>query len=221
MFKKDVIAIMQKEVFLKNLFQVLCQKKIDYVVLRNHDEIPSGVTLDKDIDLLVHPNQTKQVRKVFDSMGFYRRVDSKKEHIFCYGTCPHEHFFSKSEDVHVDVIFQLMYRSPNQGEWIPAHQDIQESMWNNRVYDNTFIGCWRPDSTDEMLHLLAHGIFDKQGISSVYQKKLSLLWPKVDKALFKICLEHLFFKFTPTIIQLIERNEFEGLFEKYISFKEY
>ncbi len=209
---------MAKRDFLRDLFSALGD---DYIVLRKHNAVPEGITVNDDLDLLVRPQAVTSFRQTMQSFGFLGRVDSTEDNIFLYGATPHEHFIHHKQDLHLDVVLQLMYRSPNRGEWIPAHQEIQESMWAHRVNDKSFLGKWRPSVTDELVHITAHGILDKKCVSPVYQDRIRKIMPLVDKELALCLLSLLFFKAASLVMTSLERGDFEGIYARYITFRDY
>lgn len=202
-------------------FRTLQEEKIEYIVLRNHAVIPAGITVDNDMDVLVRKKDKEKLRKTMRVLHFSHAIDSKYENSYFYGTLPHEHFFDYKKNIHIDVVFQLAYRSPNRGEWIPAHKEIQQSMWDNRINDNSFVGLWKPSPLDELLHIIAHCIFDKKKVATTYEKRIYDLFAQVDHTTLRQLLPHLFFNFSDDLIMYIQKKQLTGIFHNYISFRKY
>lgn len=211
---------MNKQEILTKVFTQLTNLKIDYIVLRNHKSIPNSITLSNDLDIICKREQRKELIKLLKYFGFKFRPDGRFRNIYLYGTYPHDHFRSNKIDLHIDIVYNLSYRSTNKGEWVPAHAEIQQSIWKNITYSDTIWKC-EPSKEDELVHIIAHSILDKRVITPAYSNRITELLKNVDIVKVLSLLEHLFFAFTPHLIQLLQNKEFENVFNKYISFGDY
>lgn len=206
---------------LKEIFSAFDEHCIEYIMLRKHDCKPDTFSIKNDIDLLCKKEQRKAIKHVFSERRFSFYQDSALKNVYLYGVSAHEHFINKKDDLHFDVVYKLSYRSINRGEWIPVHDDLQQDIWNNKIVCNGAYWKCVPSHLDELIHILCHCLLDKRDINDHYRTRIKelLRFVSIDDLIAKLSL--VFFKFTPALIEHINRNNFEGLFDKYISFKEY
>jgi hypothetical protein len=209
-----------KKFLLKKIFNSFKANNIDYLVLRKQEQIPDKVTYDNDLDLLCKRAQRKKIKSIFlkNHYNFYQ--DSETQNVYLYGAKPHDHFLNKKNDLHIDIVYSLSYRSPNKGEWVSVDKEIQIDIWNQLIVSDKF---WRykPSAQDELIHILCHCIFDKRKIDKYYKSKIQELLAQVDSALLEKKLSLIFFDFSPKLIEYILNNDTDNIFLNYISFKEY
>lgn len=212
---------MNKQKELACIFSSLSAKSIDYIVLRKHTEIPDGITYDNDMDLLCRRPQRDDIKELFKGLGYQYEMDSALDNSYLYGSFPHDHFRSKEKDMHVDIVYSLSYRSTNRGEWVPAHQSIQASIWEHKVSNDNTLWVHQPAAIDELMHIVCHCIFDKKKVDGYYARRMAVLIRDVDEAALQEFLEHIFFKFTHRLIELLKKGACGDLYHEYISFKDY
>ena len=208
---------MERKLIIKT-FKKLNSKKIDYIVLRKQEQIQK-VSLTSDLDLIAKWEQREKIKELFTNLG-YSFYDDQKNNTYLYGSKPHWHFLNKKEDVHIDIVFGLFYKSTSQGEWIPVHKLLQESIWNNKKIVSSF-WKYKPSNIDLLIHLICHCIFDKRKIDDYYSGQILKLFKLVNKKELTKKLEVIFFKFTPVLVKKISKEDFDNLFGDYISFGGY
>ena len=126
----------------------------------------------------------------------------------------------KKSDLHLDVCFQMSCRSLNDGEWIPLDESIQKSSFQNkREVESPWL--YELSYEDELIHLVTRSIFDKKKFESPYIERIEFLISKIKVDSFSEKCEKVFFKFSSSLISLIEQKKFSEIRIKYLSFKDY
>ena len=149
-------------------FKELDQARIDYCVLRGHEEVLAG-TIDGDVDLLVAVEQLGRMQRILERLGFVALAR--------WGQAPH-HFFVGYDDANdvwlkLDVMTELAYGRP-----IPAlRTDLAADCLANRVRHGPLFA---PAAGDELIALLLHCLLDKKAFEPKYQARLAELALCVD-----------------------------------------
>jgi len=212
--------MIDKESELKLIFNSLQKNNISYMVLRGFDEIPEDVTYNNDLDLLCKKNDQKKIQQIFSDLKYKFYQDSLLHHTYLYAALPHQHFRNKNKDLHIDIVYNLSYKSPNKGEWVSIHEDLQQSIWHNkRKVDNFW--SFQPSHHDELMHIICHSIFDKQEFREKYILRIKQLFPLSNHYQLKQDLELIFFKYTSSLLEQIKKEQFDQIIINYLTFKEY
>ncbi|MDB9772164.1 hypothetical protein OAC11_05115 [Alphaproteobacteria bacterium] len=198
--------------------------------LRKGELIFDGSVAD-DIDLLINDAVDAELWKYLKSVGFKKKVDLRFLNIYLYGSRPHIHYVNTTLDLHFDCVFGLYHRSVHLitkpgfeiTHWIPLDKVIQEeSVKNLRTLDvqGLILPCLRLEV--ELVHLIAHVILDKKGCIDLYYKnRIRLLLDQVDMVDFKYMLNLVFFRFSNHLIEQLQNNKFDSLFEQYLTYRDY
>lgn len=208
-----------KEKVIVEVFHSFKDQNVNFVVLRNFDDIPHNCTINNDIDVLVHKNDMPVVEQIFKDCEFQKEVDDDE---YLYNSTPHQHFYLHSKDIHFDITNSLSYRSSNNiKQWIPVDERLQVDVFNKKIYVENSLWFYMPAVQDQFLHLICHCIFDKRSINKKYSARIELLFSqlKLDEDIesIKLC----FFKFTDELIKIIKNGDTELLYDKYIKFTRY
>ncbi len=206
------------------IFKLLNNENIDYILLRNiNNELPKNLKIGKDIDILVSYEKRNKIYSFFDKLNFNKVLHPHRNDIFLYGVKKFEFFKHSNNNIIFDLNFHLLVRSLDAGQWIPLDQIIQESAWKNRRFEklNNEFGYWTLGFEDEFITLIARSIFDKKKFQIGYIQRVEELYPKInlDDVMEKMKL--IFFKYTPLLLEQIEKREYENIIKNYIQFKEY
>lgn len=214
------MAIDKNEIL--NIFNMLNNANIEYVLLRNIDnELPEHFEAKKDIDILVKAESKNKFKKVIKEAG-YKQVrhpwDFGKNFVFLYAMDRLE-FFTK-DSINLDICYQLCCRSVNCGEWMPVDQLINDSVWENRRKNSEW-GWYELCPEDELLHLLTRCVFDKKVFNNGYRKRIEELMQKVNREEVYRRLEVVFFKFSDRMLDMIEEKQYDDILDSYITFTDY
>ncbi len=206
-----------------DIFTLLNENKLDYILLRNiNKELPNGLGVGKDIDILIRWEDRKKFYSFFELYSFQKIPHPHQNDIFLYGVNKFE-FLKNKANVLFDLNFQLAVRSLDAGQWIPLDQNIQESAWKNKRHkqqsDN--FGYWTLSYEDEFIALVVRSIFDKKEFQSGYIKRINELYSLINKNNVIEKLNMVFFKYTPYLMKSLEQNDYENIIKNYLEFKEY
>jgi len=204
-----------------NIFKLLNENKVEYILIRNiNNELPDNLEIGKDIDLLVEDRE--KIVKILKKNNFKKITHPHQNNIFLYGVEKFE-FYKNDKELLFDLNFQIAVRSLDAGQWIPLDQKIQESTWKNKRFvqlEDDF-GYWTLSYNDEFIILIARSIFDKREFQEGYIRRIDELKDKIDIEDVKEKMGLVFFKFTPYLLEMIEKKDYENIIKNYIQFKEY
>ena len=158
-----------------NTFDQLNEGDFEFVVLRKHEFIPEKISMEEDIDIIFKREQREELTKKLGELGFERQTDDLIDNAYLYGAYPHDHFISRAEDLHIDAVYSLAYRSLNKGEWVPVSGSIQKSMMDNKISSDEKVWKYRPSPTDELVHTVCHTILDQRAVDDYYSNKMKEL----------------------------------------------
>ncbi len=206
---------------IKKVFKLLNKNQVEYILMRNIDkELPNDLESGKDIDLLI--KDKKAIVKILNNNNFKKITHPHQNNIFLYGVKKFE-FHKNDKEVLFDLNFQIAVRSLDAGQWIPLDETIQISAWKNRRFEQQSedFRYWTLSYDDEFISLVARSIFDKKGFQNGYIKRINELQPLISKEEVVKKLNMVFFKFTPYLLEMIEKQEFDKIITNYLQFKEY
>ena len=103
---------------------------------------------------------------------------------------------------------------------IPLNKTIQEYVWNHKHWNNDH-DFWIMDNSSILLYLIVRSVFDKKCFRKRYIHEIELRCNILDDNDFHKRLELVFFKFTPKLIDLLKRGEYNTILLQYKCFHEY
>lgn len=212
---------MEKSEFLKNIFSEFDNSEIEFVVLRKHVLIPDETSVDEDIDVFSEPRNRLKIKRILKERKCEHYTDNLVNNSYLYGAFPHEHYIFKDQDVHIDVVHSLAYRSLNQQEWIPVSKKMQLSLIENRIKEPDSVWLYRPSPVDELMHIICHCLLDKKQVKEYYAIRIKELIKEVDLSLLEEILGEVFFKFAPPLVRSLQNGTLENLYSEYLEYSEY
>ncbi len=208
-----------------NIFKLLNKQGLDYILMRNiSNELPFSLEIGKDIDILVNKKDEIFFINFFHSNDYKTISHPFRNDIFLYGVDKFKFKYNNNNNnILFDLNFQVAVRSFDAGQWIPVNQIIQESVWKNKRFEkmNNDFGYWTFSYDDEFICLLARSIFDKKRFQRGYVKRINELFGLISKEEVIKKLNMVFFKFTPCLMQLIAKQDYQNIIKNYLTFKEY
>ena len=205
-------------------FDFLNANAIEYLLTKNiADELPAKLKIGKDIDIIVHPKDYEKFKILMQNFGYKRIIHPHGKETgwrFIYGA--HENIFltNPANKLIVDAYAELCTKSISMNAWLPLDKIIQKSIWENKVWDDAN-KWWILDDENLVIYLLTRSVFEKGGFTDAYisdiEKRKNLL--KNSSARQK--LEKIFFKFADTLIEKVNRKQYENTLIEYITFTDY
>ena len=104
--------------------------------------------------------------------------------------------------------------------WIPLDKDIQERMWDARIWDKDN-NWWITDLETRFVYFLVRCIFDKEVFSEKYVKEIEDALGKIDMSVTERMLEKVFFKYTNRLLKMVRAGKYDEIRDDYIRFIEY
>lgn len=204
------------------LFSILNESKLSYTLIRNlNNELPNSLLIGKDIDILIPHYQRNDFLNLIKKYGFSKKPHPLRNQKYLYGTKPFE-FFINDKNVLIDINYDLMTKSINAGEWIPLDQEIQSRIYKNlKICNVDGLEYQILGDCEEFIALLARCIFEKRGFSNIYIDRIEELKKLVDFSEINSLLELVFFKFSKTLISMVQKNKYAKIFQTYIEYREY
>lgn len=210
--------------YLHQIISEFNNNNFDFIILRKSEcLIEKKINDNDDIDILLNLRNRSNLKNFLKKKKFIHYQDSAMKFIYLYSSIPHDHYFDKKNKIHFDIAYDISYKSPNQGEIIPIDDNHALDYWSQKIRidldKNCYIHCLNKEHLLE--HILCHCIFDKKKINNYYHSQIISLYKQVNKKILTNNLERIFFKFSKRLIELLDKEELENIYEKYITFREY
>ncbi len=205
-----------------NFFKMMNQSKIRYVLIKNiGNELPNQLKKNKDIDILVHP-EDKRIFKILMKQNKYLRIlhPYGKEQGWTFLYQMDECYMFCKEGLYVDVCFQLCCKSLMPKSWIPLDASINISIWGNRYFDQRE-SWYVMDDQNLFVYLLVRCIFDKKEFSPKYIKEIDKYTFLTREQGTTEKLSKIFFKYTPHLLEKLDKKQYNQILQQYISFVGY
>lgn len=207
---------------IENALSLLNSSGIDWILLRNtNDELPGHLDVKKDIDILVRSKDKKAVHDFLLINQFSEIRHPLIDDIRLYGVDAFRKYKSL-EGLLIDINFQAVVRSLDQGQWIPLDQSIQKDIWLNK--QSVLIGKEHvpmPAIEDLFILTISRCIFDKKDFTIWHRHMLVHTLLQCDLCLLRYKLDLIFFKFSPKLINLVKSGQFDEIIPVYLSFSDY
>ena len=182
--------------------------------------MPNNISYENDLELLCDVTEKDKIFRIFKKLKYIHSQDSLENNTYLYNALPHDHFRKVESDIHVDIVYNLSYKSPNKGEWVSVHKELQESIWDNKIKVNRF-WLYQPSELDEFIHIICHSIFDKQEFKTKHIDRINYLYPIINKKDACMKLSLVFFKFAPYLIEKIQDRKYKEIFKSFLQFTKY
>lgn len=207
---------------IENALSLLNSSGIEWILLRNtNDELPEHLDVKKDIDILVKPIDRKAIHDFLMANQFSEIRHPLANDIRLYGVDAFK-MYKNPVGLLIDINFQAVVRSLDQGQWIPLDQSIQRDIWLNRQCAS--IGTERvpvPAIEDLFVLTISRCVFDKKDFTIWHRNLLLHALRQCDLRSLMEKLDLIFFKFAPQLIDLVKNDEFDEIIPAYLSFSDY
>jgi hypothetical protein len=209
---------------IKRFFKQINDSNVRYALIKNvDDELPERLPVSKDIDIIVHGDDVKNFHRFIKHIA--RKINHPYSVIngwsYLYGLPEFEFWrLFMGKDLYLDVTYKLCCQSTTPKTWLPLDSFIQEYLWNHIEYDelnNWFI----LDKNLRFVYYIVRCVFDKRVFSDRYKKTILKEKSGIDVGIIKKMFKPIFFRFTPTLIRLIEEEKFDEIRKAYLGFAEY
>lgn len=210
----------------KDVFKLLHEHDIEYILLKNiDDELPCKLKIGKDIDILVHPECWQKFLKLMPEMSYVELVHPHGEKAgwkFLYGMDSCHQFEHLKSGVQIDAYAQLATKSIGMNAWLPLDKTIQVSIWKDKVWEDKK-QWWQMDDKNLLVYLVTRSVFEKEAFTPVYVKELEKLKFLLEESKEEIeeKFSTIFFKFTPTLMNLLKERKYDEIRMKYLAFSDY
>jgi len=207
---------------IENSLFLLNSSGIEWILLRNtNGELPKYLEVKKDIDILVRPENKAEIHALLLANRFSEIQHPYANDIRLYGVDPFRKY-KNPEGLLIDINFQAVVRSLDQGQWVPLDQAIQQELWLKKQYV-PFGAEQIPMPADEDLFVLtlSRCIFDKKDFTAWHRDLLSQMLEKCDIEQLRKKLDLVFFNFASRLIDLVSIGEFDEIIPSYLSFSDY
>lgn len=231
------------------------EENINYVVLRKYENLPEKAP-DKDggsydIDILIHPNNKDDTKRVMKQLGFSYGIQEKsKQHFGIYikalknpkkairyvisnprksknlvmNNSGEYKFHYHHGELLLDFVTEIRYKSPT-GGMIRVNPKIREKLLERREINSNFL--YTPSPADELAHLVSHCLFDREGqFSNYYKNRCSDLVDIIKESAelseqFKEILSWTFFAASEFMYSEIMAKNFDELLGRLKSYSDY
>lgn len=204
------------------VLRALNDSGVQWLLLRNTATmLPDRLTIGKDIDVLVRRTDVSTLIDYLKGMNFKFRSNPLDNNVRWYGVA--KPLMSTSpQGVLLDIASEIFVLSTHRSILIPLDKIVQQSAWENSQIENLG-GLAIPTLGDEDLFvsLISRCVFDKRKFSSWHKQKLLELLAKLERGSLEEKLKLVFFKFTPHLLALVDKSDFDSILSSYITFKDY
>jgi hypothetical protein len=213
--------------FILEFFDILNTSKIQYILIKNIGrELPDKLVSGKDIDIVVHINYRTIINNLLLKNNFHHTLPPFGENQgwkFAY-QLPQYQFYKKiiypDAELYIDINFKLCCKSLSAKIWIPLDDEINSSIWKNKVWDMEN-NWWYMDEYNLIVYLVVRCIFDKKYFSKEYIYEIDSRRELLNNSCVISKLKKVFFLFTPTLLYLLYERKYDDIIQSYISFAEY
>lgn len=210
-------------VHIVDLFQCLNKSNISYLLLRNLDsELPFHLQHGKDIDILVEEQSLIRTLQLLSSLGFHQ-VRHPYDHILpLYNTKP-PLMYVNSSGLMIDITTKYLVRSIDRLFWVPIHESIQGSLFLNKetVLMVNGLHVPMPSKIDSVVTSVARCVFDKNSFPTSYCHFLNNNLRGMSLHFLIEPFQHIFFAYTPRLIQMLDNGLYSDIYLDYITFSNY
>lgn len=209
---------------INKFFLLLNDNNVKYILIKNiNNELPFHLPVNKDIDILVHSDSVSLFEKVMHENKFLEIIHPKGREngwLFLYNIPICKMYKHIKYGLEVDVSPVLCTKSVNMNAWLPLDRLINESIWENRIWDAEN-NWWIMDEYNLVVYLVVRSVFEKNRFEDNYiyeiEKRKDYLYS--DECRKK--LECVFFKFTDTLLKLINEKKYNDILHSYLNFCDY
>ena len=195
---------------------------IEWLLLRNtNDELPGCLEVKKDIDILVRPENKADMHAFLLANRFSEIQHPLANDVRLYGVDPFR-MYKNPEGLLIDINYQAVVRSLDQGQWVPLDQAIQKDLWLSKKFVSIGSENVPMSAVEDLFVLMASRcIFDKKTFSLWHRGILSQTLRQCNIDLLRKKLDLVFFKFAPRLLELVRMSKFDEIISGYLSFSDY
>lgn len=204
-------------------FKMMNASGCRYLLLKNiGNKLPDNLQEASDIDILVHPEDKNLFYGLMKKNRFlrnpYAAVNRLNGYVFLY---PMEEgdWFIKDKLI-IEVFYEVSVRALKTSSLLPLDRFLVNKIWENPRWDEK--NSWYlPDTNIELVYLISRCVFDKKEFQQEYIKEIE----KYKKFLYTEevveMLKLVFFKFTDTLIKMIDKGEYSQIVSAHLRFVDY
>ena len=204
-----------------DLFSILNSHNVNYVLTKNlGDDMPYKFKIGKDIDILVHPEYYVKIQYLMHIYGYKVTWHPDNNEGFLYSAHADINMVHPQNGLILHAFAELCVKSLSMNSYVPLDKIIQESIWANKVWDDVN-HWWIMDDENILIHLLSKGLFNKHAFSDAYIREIEKRKRFLTNSTARKKLEKIFFKFTDTLIDKVNRGQYGDMFNSYVQFEHY
>ena len=226
------------------VFEKLNKEDIQYIVPRKYEELPKK-SLGEDIDIIVNKKDFNESISVLNQIGFedyerklnyslilkglrnplkaikvvFTNPQASKNLLGAYEKNIETKKLVKG-DIILDLKNKLAYKSTSIDHRIPADPQLEKFLFDNSRRHKEVIKV--PSIEDELTHIVAHCIFDKDGnFEEYYQERVKYLLKDADRDKVRSRLEKIFFKAEKFVYKKMRQDELSKLRKNLVQYSDY
>jgi hypothetical protein len=182
------------------------------------DNIPFALLDEETADVRIFVAQENKacVHNSLKAAGWKEQKDTSKD-VYLYGM--NRFLYYTKDAVRLTVCFQLACRSTLNGQWVPLDRKINSFALKNA---RTGATCLVELQAEDMLcYLLAKCVYTEGSFAETDKRRIKDCLRSADRAVLMQKLEGVFFKFSDSILKMIEQDEFDSIKERLWAFSDY
>lgn len=167
--------------------------------------------------ILIDAEQKDKYVQVLKKLGWRQQKDTSKD-LYLYGM---DHFlYFVMEDVKLVVCCQLACRSTLNGEWVPLDRKINNFALERVVMEQDTV-MPVPVAEDFLCYLLAKCVYTKESFCKEDIARIENCMKQVKELQLSDKLEGVFFYFTDTILEMVNKGQYDDIVEALWCYSEY
>lgn len=182
-----------------DMIKKISEADISYALL---DEENRGVRI------LLEESDKQKFLKLAKTNG-WKKLRDKSGDLYLYGI--ERFWYYQMEEIRLTVCFRLACRSTLNSGWVPLDRKINSGALNRTVSDGSNSKIRRLEPTDELCYLLAKCVYTDHIFQQCDRERIQKCLIQVKEPEVSDKLAGIFFHFTPVLLDMLQKKEYEDI----------
>ena len=222
--EKEIEQFYYSGTAVKSLLSSLDDSGLRYLILENiNEELPNRLLIHKPLVLLSHPESWNLFPTNLEKLGFVQMLHpygSKNGWKYLYSAQEPYLFYHPQSGLLVNLYNQLLTKSVGMNAWLPLDKAVQESIWNQQP-KKAKNGLTCLDDENYVIYLTTTAVFVLCGFTKDYIAELDLRKTVLRSKTCQQKFALIFFKFTPRLMELLQKGKYDSIVSEYLHFTDY
>ena len=201
---------------LQEIIDILVDQEIDFLVLDNNyatfEQKKVGLTL------LVDKESHTRFETCMSWYGFAKEQMFSEKYNYLY-SLEKDTIYSNGY-ISIHAFNQLFCKSMFENAMVPLDKTINKAAWTTKKY-NESLKCFQVGNTVSTILMIVQSIFFDGRFSEKRKEDIQSYFFHLENDQGKELLYNVFFRFTDTLLKLIQTGQFDDIIKEYVSFIDY